>query len=147
VKDIQLFRELDLRYVGQGYELTVPFTSDFLEMFFSLHEKTYGHAPTHLPIEIVNLRVRAVGSVPRPELKSSSLMGEEPQGARIDHRRVILGNARVDHILFYRGSALLPGNRLRGPSVIAYKDTTVYLPESSAARVDGFGNLIIEVDA
>jgi N-methylhydantoinase A len=142
---IQLYRELDLRYVGQGYELTIPFSDDFQSSFFELHKKTYGHAMTESPVEVVNLRVRAVGSVPRPSLKMSPMTDDDPHHAQLDNREVVLGVGEIEEVPFYRGDRLLPGNNIPGPAIVVYKDTTVYLPVSCQAVVDGYLNLVVEV--
>jgi len=59
-------RRLDLRYVGQAYELSVPFTPDFAVRFHNEHEKAYGYAHAGRPLEVVNLRVRLVIPTPKP---------------------------------------------------------------------------------
>ena len=69
--EVEVTAGLDCRYVGQGYELRVAlpqerFTKDVLEEFHRLHEQEYGHAFRD-PVEIVNLRVTAIGKRPRIE--------------------------------------------------------------------------------
>ncbi len=56
---------LDLRYQGQSYELSVPFTAGFREAFHREHAKAYGYAYPERPLEIVNLRLRLV--IPTPK--------------------------------------------------------------------------------
>ena len=56
--DISLQPILDMRYRGQSYELMVPFSPDFRADFHALHAQTYSYSETHLPLEIVNLRLR-----------------------------------------------------------------------------------------
>jgi N-methylhydantoinase A len=140
---IQLLRELDMRYVGQGYELTIPFSDSFQSSFYDLHKKTYGHATTESPVEVVNLRVRAVGSVPRPDLQEFEIQSEDPSRALFDHRMVVLRRNLNERVPFYHGGQLQPGNLIQGPAIVVYKDTTVYLPESSHAAVDGYLNLVV----
>ena len=69
--DIETRRAADLRYVGQAYELTVPCPSGRLdavalgalaETFHDEHERTYGHRAGEEPVEIVNLRLTAMGT-------------------------------------------------------------------------------------
>ena len=64
----------DLRYVGQGYELRVPFPAQALDeagldqvwqAFHALHEREYGHCFSDSPIEIVNIRITGVGRMPK----------------------------------------------------------------------------------
>ncbi len=56
-------KALDVRYVGQAYELNIPYTINFLTDFQKSHAMTYGYSYTDKPVEIVNLRVRAIGKV------------------------------------------------------------------------------------
>src|SRR5205814_9864547 len=52
---------LDLRYIGQAYDLSIPATHDFVSAFHHAHERAYGHSDSHKPVEIVNVRCRATG--------------------------------------------------------------------------------------
>src|ERR1700677_4511819 len=70
---LSFVRDGDLRYVGQGYELKIPFPPGVVgeqelasvwERFHKAHEREYGHAFVGSPIEIVNLRVVGVGQMP-----------------------------------------------------------------------------------
>jgi N-methylhydantoinase A/oxoprolinase/acetone carboxylase beta subunit len=61
-------RYADMRYSGQSYELTIPWTASFHEA----HQKAYGYADTSRAVETVAVRVRAVEAVTRPELTGSA---------------------------------------------------------------------------
>jgi len=141
---ISLHRELDMRYAGQAYELTVPLTRDFVAAFHALHQRSYGHSAPEAPVEIVNLRLRAVGSVPRPSLPHAPPGPADPSEALIDRRPVVLADGVAD-VPFYHGERLRPGHLLTGPAVIVQKDTTVFLGVGERAGVDGYYNLIIDV--
>jgi len=84
-------RDGDLRYVGQGYELKIPFPvgvigkrelEEIWKRFHEAHEREYGHAFPTNPIEIVNVRVIGVGQMP----KITKLAA--PKGATLDKARV-----------------------------------------------------------
>ncbi len=143
-EQITLHRELDVRYQGQAYELTVPLTCDFAAAFHRLHQRTYGHSAPDAPVEVVNLRLRAVGEVPRPSLPLVPPEPADPSEALMEHRPVVLA-AGVTEVPFYDGRRLQPGHALVGPAVIVYEDTTVLLGVRDRARVDGYRNLIIDV--
>jgi N-methylhydantoinase A len=134
---------LDVRYVGQSYELPVPFGPDALERFHAAHEAAYGYADRAAPAEVVNVRVRAVGRVARPVLQPRPEEGPDPADALIDHRPVWLADGRQP-VPFYRGEALAPGNRIEGPAVVVRSDTTILLQATDRARVDPHSNLLIE---
>jgi len=59
--------EADLRYAGQGFELTVSLEGDVEESFHRAHEERYGFAERDRPVELVAVRTAAV--TPGPELE------------------------------------------------------------------------------
>src|SRR5208283_588942 len=61
---------VDLRYQGQSYELSVPFTPRFRQDFHREHAKAYGYAYPERPLEIVNLRLRLV--IPTPKSRGKT---------------------------------------------------------------------------
>jgi N-methylhydantoinase A len=137
--------ELDLRYEGQSYELRLPFGPSFLKEFHEAHQKEYGYADPDLSIEIVNLRLRAIGQIDPPELPSSEITSGERHPEAMEERPVVLNRGDRQLTPFIDGSQLRPGQELAGPTVIAYSDTTVLLDIEDRAKVDVYGNLIVEV--
>jgi N-methylhydantoinase A/oxoprolinase/acetone carboxylase beta subunit len=61
---------IDVRYAGQSYEITMPFTSNYQKVFHELHGKTYGYSNPDRPVEVVNIRVIATGKAQKPKLKN-----------------------------------------------------------------------------
>ena len=137
-------RLLDLRYQGQSYELTVPFSATVIEDFHAAHQQMYGYQRPADPVEIVNLRVRAFGMISPPELKRLPLGSTDPSGAIIEKRSVLFASG-TQTIPFYRGTSLQPGNRIPGPGIILYPDTTILLGHPDTAEVDGYQNLLIKI--
>jgi N-methylhydantoinase A len=68
--------DVDLRYRGQSFELTVPLEDDPVEAFHRAHEERYGYADRGRPIELV--AVRSAEVTPGPEL---TLRGGAPLSA------------------------------------------------------------------
>ncbi|MBT3267832.1 hydantoinase/oxoprolinase family protein [Candidatus Poribacteria bacterium] len=143
---VTVHRELDMRYRGQSYELTVPFAADYAAAFHRAHEERYGHGDAGTPVEIVNLRVRAVGSTPTPALRVEDVEGDDPSVARRERREVVLAGGVVEAD-FYDGEALRPGSRIVGPAVIMQRDTTILLGDGDRACVDARRNVLVEVSA
>ncbi|MBS1253338.1 MAG: Acetophenone carboxylase gamma subunit [Anaerolineales bacterium] len=143
-EEIELHRELDMRYVGQSYELTIPLSQNINEAFHPTHFQAYGYSEPSAPVEIVNLRLRAVGGVPRPALPHEPLGSADSSTAYLDHRPVVLTDGIAD-VPFYRGERLRPGHEIEGPAIIVQKDTTTFLSTNDDAEVDGGYNLIIDV--
>ncbi|MDO9087235.1 MAG: hydantoinase/oxoprolinase family protein [Anaerolineaceae bacterium] len=144
MQDIQLERSLDMRYHGQSYELNIPFTSSFLAAFHQEHQASYGYAKPDAKIEIVNLRVRAIGKSTPPPFNVKPLGDSNPEKAFLETRPVVYDHDVVP-TPFYKADSLVPGNRLKGPAVVVRSDTTILLNPSDQASVDGLDNIIIEV--
>ncbi len=139
---IELVRRLDLRYVGQSFELTIPAGDDLAGRFHAEHERTYGFAAPGEPVELVGVRLTAVGRIDKPPPRRL-----EPGGAPVEKERrgVYFAEAGgfVDCPVFDR--YLLPaGARLEGPAVVEELDSTTLVHPGFAATVDTFGNLVLE---
>ena len=145
---IVLGRSLDCRYVGQSYEIDVPYrkarTSGqaFLESFHRRHKRLYSYRHDRRPVEIVNLRVRAVAVTPKIPLE------REPKAKSLDPRALVksqpihTGRALRQGSVYDR-SRLGPGNILAGPALIIDPESTTFLPPGCQAAVDPFLNLVI----
>lgn len=153
--DRQLRRSVDMRYVGQNYELTVPIRrgdllstdlQDLARQFYSRHEREYGYHTEGEPTQMVTFRVEAVGVVPKAEVSSSPLNGENPLRALKERRRVFLGGKDAfSDCPVYERARLQVGNRIVGPAIVEQMDsTTVILPQQTGA-IDGYRNLIIDL--
>ena len=96
--NMRFIRQMDLRYFGQSYELTIPtsqpFTEDVLyqtvESFHKKHTAIYGYAVKEEPVELVNIKLIAVGLVEKPKLKEQPL-----KGAVIAKRKVFLNRTEI----------------------------------------------------
>jgi N-methylhydantoinase A/oxoprolinase/acetone carboxylase beta subunit len=135
-----LARTLDVRYAGQSYEIAVPAGDDFRDDFDRRHARAYGYSDPRRPIEVVTLRVVAVGRTDKPALphtpvESTVAMPVREQPARFGGRRV---STRV-----YRWDDLSPGAAAGGPAVVAGGEATAVVPPGFAFRVDAWRNLVI----
>ncbi len=142
-KDIRLLRFLDVRYIGQSYELTVPFSPSYGQEFHRLHLRKYGYADTARPVEVVNLRVRAVGLTDKPRLAEIEPGGKDASPARLDWRVMRFGGRDFKAGVFAR-EKLRSGNRVPGPALILDYESTAVVPPDFNGRVDKCGNLIIQ---
>lgn len=145
-EEITLEYLVDVRYVGQSYELTVPFTPEYISDFHAQHRQVYGYAQPGRPVEVVNVRLHAVQAVIPPYLEPRLLAGSDPGQAFLGTRPLTLQpREQPVEAPFYRGESLEPGNRLRGPAVVIRQDTTILLGARDQGEVDEYGNLWIEV--
>lgn len=140
----RLLRQLDLRYHGQAYELTLPFSRDFVRAFHRAHRQRYGYADPARPLEVVNVRLRAVGVTEKPRfVRHAPAGGTPPASARIKRATVYFNGGRLATD-FYLRERLRPGNRFAGPAVIPEYSATTVLPPGWRARVDFYENLVLE---
>ena len=149
----QMARLAELRYVGQSYELTVPMTTALLDeeakkamlaRFHDAHERAYGFKAEGEPVELVHVRVRAIGRMARPE--SRRMQG--PVGTLEEARRSVrpvyfaAADGFVDCPIFNR-PRLGRGAVVNGPAVIEEADSTTVVEPGYAAQVDPLGPLVL----
>lgn len=127
---------VDLRYAGQGYELNVPWTNDFVEQFHRLHEQHYGYSDRKRPVEVVNARVRRVTATDRLEPQREAVRSG-------DGRQAILRETQRGRV--YERARLRAGDRFGGPAVILEYSATTYIPSDAWVQVDELANLVISV--
>jgi N-methylhydantoinase A len=142
-------RQVDLRYVGQGHELTLDLPEQALSQdhldelrsrFEVLYEKIYGVVLADMPVEAVTWSVGV--STPIPVVGRPSAAESRPAPPPATWRRVYDASrsAMVATPIYLRPD-LAPGCRLDGACVIAEDDTSTVVPEGFALEVDGLGNL------
>jgi N-methylhydantoinase A len=147
-------RTADMRYHGQNYELAIavpdgPITPATVEAlvasFAEAHRQRYGFAAEGDPVELVTLRLEAVGTVAKAELLAHPETGPDATKAITGRRPIWLPEA-ADFVEtpIYDRDALRPGNRFAGPAVIEQMDATTLVPPGMSARVDRWLNLILE---
>lgn len=147
--EVRIYPFLDLRYLGQSYEITIPYKvestsgSSFVADFHQAHRKLYSYHHEQRPVEIVNIRVKAVGAGKKIRLKRLPLKGKNPERAFVK-KQSIHHNGKTYQAAVFNKSLLVPGNRLSGPALIVDSESTTFLPPSYGLGVDGFLNLIIQ---
>jgi N-methylhydantoinase A/oxoprolinase/acetone carboxylase beta subunit len=139
---LRLLRFLDVRYVGQSYELTVPHSAAFRRVFHRVHLRRYGYADEARPVEVVNLRVKAMGVTEKPRLAEIEPKGRDARPARID-RRTMRFDGRSYGADVYARDKLGDGNVIAGPALVLDYESTAVVPPHFVCRVDRFGNLIL----
>lgn len=153
-KDVFLWRSLDLRYFGQGYELEIlspnkDYTAEDLKHlcreFSRIHNEKYGYAMAEDTVQIVNLRLTAIGGLSKPVLKEERLSGKDPSEAIKDKRSVYMDGKWIE-ALCYERDKLKCGNEIEAPAIVEQFDSTTVLFPGSRAFVDKYRNLIIELE-
>jgi N-methylhydantoinase A len=136
-------RGLDVRYVGQAYELPVPFAPDFPRRFHHEHEKAYGYAHSGRPIEVVNLRVRLTIPTPKPAAPARQTGALGNAARAVVKKKPVWFGSRFRTTPLHDRERLGPGARLRGPAVVVEYSSTTVVPPDFALNVDRFLNLVL----
>ena len=146
---IGIERALDMRYAGQGYEITIP-CDEKLNLaalrreFDDSHKQMFGHTAPEEPVEIVSYRLRGIGRVPPVKLPSYRPQGLALKDALRETRKARFGGVTLDCPVYQR-DRLDVGHRFDGPAIIDQLDSTTVIPPGHSARVDEFKNILIGV--
>ena len=130
---------LDMRYFGQAHELSIPFEGDVVMAFHDKHRETYGHDMPTRAVEIVTIRLRALGPVDKPKLKADALGPADAARASLGEKDTPSGG----RMALYAREKLRPGMRFSGQALVFQLDSTVYVPAGWSAELDGWHNLIL----
>lgn len=124
-------RALAMRYRGQSFELLIEKTTgNVAAAFHRAHRERYGYAQEQSEIEIVSARLRSVGLVSKLNVR------------KIAPSR---GTAKPARTNVYKREELYGGVKLRTPCIVTEYSGTTLIPEGARARVDVFGNILIDV--
>jgi N-methylhydantoinase A len=152
---ITIKRAADMRYVGQEHAVTVDIPlavfarrdrGAIKRLFDEMHELRYGTCAPAEPAEIVSLRSTVAGVMRKPsQAKIKRGRAVPPKAVFAGNRQVNLGERGFRPTPTYRRSALLAGNKIKGPALIEEHASTTVLMSGDALTVDLYGNLLIAV--
>ncbi|MCA9908146.1 MAG: hydantoinase/oxoprolinase family protein, partial [Anaerolineae bacterium] len=145
----------EMRYRGQEHTVNVPMpgleiTPDqipgVIEAFNKVHQQAYGHSMMEDPIEIVTLRLRAVGVLPNPDLPQLERGTGQLDAARKGTRDVYVreNRARVTYTVYDR-MKLGAGDRIEGPAIIEEPSSTTMIHTGDVLTVGAYGELTIQI--
>jgi len=143
-EDMKLSRSVAMRYIGQSFEIDVPWNDRFDRLFHAAHRERYGYSDKMRPTEIVSLRIRATGVTLKPRLARPISRGVAARPSST--ARVWLG-LRPSKAFVYNRETLEPGTRIRGPAIITEYSSTSLIPQGWQALVDSWSNLIMTQSA
>jgi N-methylhydantoinase A len=137
-----------LRYFGQAWELEIPVTvspinlSEVDQTFNKEHLRAYGYNRPGHDIELVNLRVTAIGRIDRPSLASQDGASGSISAALREHRKIYFDGNFVDTPIYQRD--LVPHQAtIKGPAVIEeFGSVTIVFPGWTVTK-DKIGNLVL----
>ena len=149
-----LERKADLRYRGQGFEVTVPLRGTMATPadvaaasaeFDREYGRLYGRTVPGIPIEVVSWRLGAWG--PKPVIARQPLPPGRAGLALKGSRSVVFGDDGAVECHVYDRYRLAPGEAVRGPAVIEERECTMLVGPRCVATVDPFGAIVMEVQA
>ena len=150
-KDQRQTWSADLRYAGQNFELAINFKNDQFNRdtalalraeFDKAHEVAYGYSQSNEPVELVGMRVKLAGILSKPPLpKTKAGSGLKSIGSR----KVSFGKNIWTETPIYRREAIPVEQNFEGPAVIEQMDSMLLVFPGDTAKIDGWGNLIIDL--
>jgi N-methylhydantoinase A len=150
---VTITHAVDMRYVGQGHEVTVPFPPTplgpaarprIVEAFGAVYRRLYGRVADGIPLEAVNWRVVVSGPTPLLDLRwfnsrtvgaSAALKGYRPvYFAKYDdyHSTPVYDRYQLGH-----------GSTLAGPAIVEERESTAVIGPGARGKIDEFANLIV----
>jgi N-methylhydantoinase A len=140
-KKMRFHFSVDMRYLGQAYELNVSADNNIVDAFHQMHQQRYGYYNKNAKAEIVNVRCRATG------------VTEKPTSERIDRRRGgrqapsqvtrLVFNGRRQGAAAYQRDEFRAGDNFVGPAIVLEYSATTLIPPRWQARVDDYGQLLL----
>ena len=153
-KNRQLIHSFDLRYIGQTTEINIPVIwnennrvfekEQIIDKFHKSHRDRYSYNVEDEPVELVNIRLRAIGRVDKPPLREVSV--ENGLLADAKERQVLLPGTKVSQTVpVYQRASLNAERKLIGPAIIEESSSTTIVLEEMEISVDKFENIIIQL--
>jgi N-methylhydantoinase A len=152
---IRLERALDMRYAGQGYEITLPCDDDALHRdgiaglrrrFDDMHKQMFGHMAPDQPVEVVSYRLCGIGMVSAPPIRKYNPTDARLSDALRQHRQVRFDGKSLACPVYQR-ECLDVGLKLRGPAILDQFDCTTVVYPGQTVCVDAWKNIIISEGA
>lgn len=145
---------VDMRYASQNYELQVAVDADrespalpdvgkLKQLFFAAHEQAYGFHNPEDPVDVVAVRLTALGQLPSPgtpPLQPGASSDPKPRATRM----VWFEDPEPVEAPIYDRASFAPGARIEGPAIIDQFDATTLVFPGDVAIVDDALNIIID---
>lgn len=155
-RDMKMERSSDMRFVGQGFDVTVPLPSgrldasrigEVIRAFHEIYKERYGHAALDQKLEVVSWRVLARGPEPRIDIgawRPRGDLGAALKGHRPAYFTAVGGFAETP---IYDRDRLDPGTKLQGPALLEERESTVVVPPRACVEVNPMGSVIITLSS
>lgn len=155
VSEVLVQRAIDMRYVGQTHEVTVPIRSrtkrvselnlkKTLQDFHELHAQLYSFKRPDQPVEILSVRSDIVGTRDTIKYRSTAFGSESPAAALKGTRQAHFDGLGFVEIPVYDGPKVQPGNLIAGPAIVEEPATTIVIYPGQEAVLDHYQTYVIE---
>jgi N-methylhydantoinase A len=146
---------LDCRYVKQYHEVSVPVPLDVIvrhdaaavaRAFHAEHLRLYGYSleAEGSPVEIINVRLQAIGATDRPTYRSETSGGADAAAALKGRRSVyIAGRDAFAEVPVYDGHLMHCGHRIAGPALVEQQTTAIVISDGYDCVVDALGSFVL----
>ncbi len=146
---------LDCRYVKQYHEVSFDVPRELItardraaigRAFHAEHNRLYGYSleSEAAPVEMINVRVQAVGVTDRPRYAEEPFAGEDASAARKGERNAYLPEENAFRtVAVYDGHRMHHGNRIAGPAIIEEETTAIFVSASYDCVVDRLGSFAL----
>jgi N-methylhydantoinase A len=148
-EDIELSYGVDLKYVGQFHEVTIPFAApgesftDLKKAFDAQHRRLFSYNLPDQPAEALHWRLTAVGRTERPS--SEKRATHSSRSVESKRRQVVFAGVKIEAQVF-EGAGLAPSMTVHGPAIVEEPTTTVVIPPKWELSVNNFGDYEMSFD-
>jgi len=138
--------EIDVRYSGQAFEVPLQVArngviAELTQRFDAEHKRLFTFN-LQVPQELVNIRAVALGKAANVSAEQIAKGSGDPSGAKLyDH--IVWMDGREQDAVIYDRAKLCSGDAVAGPAVIIEMDSTTLVHTGHVAKVDDFGNILI----
>jgi N-methylhydantoinase A len=145
VREVVHERGVDMRYVGQGFEVTVPLpggpldADGFRRAFEAVYVRKHGRVGPDVPLEAISWRVLTRGPVPPLRLGSAGSGADALKGSRTAYFGEWLDTP------VYAREALAAGARVDGPAIVEERESTTVVPPGAVVDVSEDGSLVMSL--
>jgi N-methylhydantoinase A len=146
---------LDCRYVKQYHEVSVKLPLELIarrdaeaiaHAFHAEHQRLFGYSQQAegSPVEIINLRLQAIGETERPATRRETAGPADASAARKGRRSVYIPERDAyAEVAVYDGHRMRCGHRLRGPALVEQQTTAIFISDSYDCVVDALGSFVL----
>lgn len=147
--------KLDCRYIRQYHEVSFVVPRELVaardaagiaKLFHAEHERLYGYSLEQeaTPVEIINVRVQAIGSTEKPGYRHDDWQGADSAHALKGRRPVYVpAQMAFAEVPIYDGHRMRHGNRVDGPAMIEQETTAIFVDASFDCVVDALGSFVL----